>query len=223
MYSLPPISAKLDSMVWMLAALSMLLGNLAAIPQSSLKRLLAYSSIAHAGYLLMPLVVMGESGTHRTDAAASILFYLVAYALANLGAWAVVVALEKENGAGVAVNDLAGLYRKSPFLAACMAVFMLSLMGMPPMLGFVGKFYLFSSTVAAGQTTLALVGLLASLISAVYYLRVIVVMYMRQGEREFHATFFIRLTAGVAAAALLIAPIVATPIFTWLWKLVFGV
>jgi NADH-quinone oxidoreductase subunit N len=220
---LSAVSAELSSMVWMLAALSMLLGNLAAMPQSNLKRLLAYSSIAHAGYLLMPLVVMGERGQALADAVASILFYLIAYALANWGAWAVVIALEKENGAGVAVNDLAGLYRKSPFLAACMAVFMLSLTGMPPLLGFVGKLYLFSSVVAVGQTTLALVGLLASLVSAVYYLRVIFTMYMRPGEPELHATIFIRLTAGASAAALIILPILATPIFKWMWQVVFGV
>jgi NADH-quinone oxidoreductase subunit N len=217
------ISAELASLVWMLAALSMLLGNLAAIPQSSLKRMLAYSSIAHGGYLMMPMVALGEQGRPLADAVASILFYLIVYALANLGAWAVVITLEKENGAAVEVYDLAGLARKSPFLAVCMAVFMLSLIGMPPLMGFVGKFYLFSSVVQVGQVSLALVGLLASLVSAVYYLRVIVVMYMRPGDPELHDTPFIRLTAGGMALGLLVFSIFATPIFNWLWRLVFGV
>jgi NADH-quinone oxidoreductase subunit N len=218
---LSSVSGELVAMIWMMAALSMLLGNLAALPQRSLKRMLAYSSIAHAGYLLMPLVSMGNASRVFYDAVISILFYLVAYALANLGAWAVVIALEKENGASVEVDDLAGLYRKSPFLAACMAVFMLSLTGMPPLLGFVGKLYLFSSTVAVGQNVLALVGLVASLISAVYYLRVIVVMYMRQGEPQLRDSIFIRLTAGAMALALIALPIFVTFVFTGLWRLVF--
>lgn len=135
----PQVSADLTPILWVLAALTMFLGNVVAIAQRNIKRMLAYSSIAHAGYLLMALVPYGQQGLSG-DVSASLLFYLAAYALSNFGAWAVVMVLERQDDQGLALDDYAGLGSKSPFLAACMAVFMLSFAGVPPTLGFVGKF-----------------------------------------------------------------------------------
>ncbi len=172
-------------MLWGLAALTMLVGNLLAISQTNIKRMLAYSSIAHAGYILMALTAYGKPKV-AGDAVASALFYLVTYALTSFGTWAVVIALEKAEGKGLEIADYAGLGRKRPLLAAAMTVFMLSLTGMPPTLGLVGKFYLFRTAIQGGFIGLAVIGVLTSLISAYYYLRVVVTMYMREGEPEIH-------------------------------------
>jgi NADH-quinone oxidoreductase subunit N len=159
----------------------MIVGNLLAISQSDIKRMLAYSSIAHAGYILMAFVPYGNAEVAPV-AIASGLFYLVAYSVTNFGAWAVVISLEKSEGRGLAISDYAGLAKKHPVLAAAMTVFMLSLIGFPPTLGLVGKFYLFRSVMAGGFIWLAIIGVVTSLISAYYYLRVVVTMYMQEGE-----------------------------------------
>jgi NADH-quinone oxidoreductase subunit N len=170
----PSLGLDLTPILWALAALTMILGNVVAIAQSNIKRLLAYSSIAHAGYILMAIVPFGN-GKVSQDAVASALFYLVAYALTSYGAWAVVIALETVEQKGLALDDYAGLGRKYPGLAAAMAVFMLSFTGVPPTLGFVGKFYLFRTVLEGGFTSLAVIGVLTSLVSAYYYLRIIVI------------------------------------------------
>ena len=169
--------------LWTISALTMFLGNVVAIAQSNIKRLLAYSSIAHAGYILMAFVPYGNTAVNK-DTVSAALFYLVAYALTSFGAWAVVIALEKAEGQGLELDDYAGLARKYPLLAASMAVFMLSFTGVPPTLGFMGKFYLFRTVIEGGYLGLALIGVFTSLISAYYYLRVIVIMYMREGEPD---------------------------------------
>ncbi len=179
----PVLGEKLTPILWTLAALTMFLGNLVAIAQSNIKRMLAYSSIAHAGYILMALTAYANPQM-RQMAVSAALFYLLAYALTNFGAWGVVAALEKQNGGGLELNDYAGLGRKSPALAAAMTIFMLSFTGVPPTLGLIGKIYLFRVTVEAGFIGLAVIGVLTSLVSAYYYLRVVVVMYMREGEPE---------------------------------------
>ncbi len=199
----PSLSTDLTMILWSVSALTMFLGNVVAIAQSNIKRLLAYSSIAHAGYILMALVPYGNSAA-RADTISAALFYLVAYALTSFGAWAVVIALEKSEGQGLALDDYAGLARKYPLLAACMAVFMLSFTGIPPTLGFMGKFYLFRTVIEGGYLGLALIGVFTSLISAYYYLRVIVIMYMREGEPIARNEFWVKFTA-VASAVLLIA------------------
>ena len=191
--ALPEISADLTPILWGLAALTMIVGNLLAIAQKNIKRLLAYSSIAHAGYLLMALAVYGQAQA-ADDAVAAALFYLAAFAVASFGAWAVVIALEKTdlsletvNRKGLLLEDYAGLGRKSPLLAAAMTVFMLSFTGVPPTLGFAGKFFLFRTTLEAETpafVVLALIGVLTSLLSAYYYLKVVVIMYMQAGEPE---------------------------------------
>ena len=159
-----------------LAVLTMTVGNLAALRQVSLKRMLAYSSIAHAGYILVGLTAANSTGV------AAVLFYLFAYAFMNIGAFAVVIALEKQGEGDVIISQVRGLARSHPLLAAAMAVFMFSLTGIPPFAGFFGKLYLFQAAVQANMAWLAIVGVLNSAISAYYYLNVIVQMYMAKDE-----------------------------------------
>jgi NADH-quinone oxidoreductase subunit N len=210
----PALGLDLTPVLWGLAALTMILGNLVAISQANIKRLLAYSSIAHAGYILMALVPLGQ-GQVVSDSVAAALFYLLAYALASFGAWAVVIALEKAEGKGLSLDDYAGMGRKYPFLAAAMAVFMLSFTGVPPTLGFVGKFYLFRTVLEGGFVGLALIAVLTSLVSAYYYLRVVVIMYMRDGEPEARNEPWLNLTAGATAALTVLLSIFSAPLFNW--------
>ena len=192
------LAVDLTPILWALAAVTMIVGNLLAISQSDIKRMLAYSSIAHAGYILMAFVPYGNPDVAPVSIAAG-LFYLVAYAVTNFGAWGVVIALEKSEGSGLAISDYAGLGRKRPALAAAMTIFMLSLIGLPPTLGLVGKFYLFRSVIAGGFYGLAIIGVVTSLISAYYYLRVVVTMYMREGEPATEREFWLDLTWGAMA------------------------
>jgi len=164
--------------LWVLAILTMTVGNLLAITQSSVKRMLAYSSIAHAGYLLIAVVAGKEGGGQ------ALLYYLLTYAPMTLGAFGVVMVLKKGEKNYEAYSDYAGLGFKRPFLGIAMSLFMLSLAGFPPLAGFTGKFYLFRSAVVAGYTSLAVIGALNSLLSVIYYLRVIVMMYMEEGGVE---------------------------------------
>ncbi len=210
----PSLGADLTPVVWVLAALTMLVGNVVAIAQTNIKRMLAYSSIAHAGYILMAFVAFGNPAT-QADAVASALFYLVTYALTSYGAWAAVIALEKQNGQGLDISDFAGLGRRRPLLAAAMTVFMLSLTGMPPTLGLVGKFYLFRTVIEAGQVGLAIIGVLTSLISAYYYLRVVVVMYMREGTPETTREPWLDFTWALSAVATVVLSVLPMALFTW--------
>src|SRR5258708_4593069 len=179
----PSLSPGLTPILVVLSALTMIAGNLIAIAQSNIKRLLAYSSIANAGFILMAFVPFGQAKVVAISVAAG-LFYLASYIVANFGAWAVVIALENAEGKGLEIADYAGLARKYPALSAAMAIFMLSLIGVPPTLGFVGKFYLFRAVIAGQFYLLAVIGVITTLISAYYYLRVVVMMYMREGDPE---------------------------------------
>ena len=210
----PSIAADMTDVFWALAALTMILGNVIAISQTNIKRLLAYSSIAHAGYILMAFVPYGNADV-RADSVAAGLFYLVAYAITNFGAWAVVIALEKEAGRGLELNDYAGLARKHPIHAAAMAIFMLSLIGLPPTIGLIGKLYLFRAVIAGGFTGLAIIGVLTSLVSAYYYLRVVVIMYMHDGEPETEREAFLDLTTIITAIATVVISFVPQFLFTW--------
>jgi NADH-quinone oxidoreductase subunit N len=209
----PAISVNITPVLWALAALTMILGNFVAIAQKNIKRLLAYSSIAHAGYILMALVPYGQPDV-SANSVASALFYLVAYAFTNFAAWAVVIALEKVEERGLELDDYAGLGRKYPALAAVMTVAMLSFTGVPPTLGFVGKFFLFRTVVQGGYIGLALIGVLTSLISAYYYLRVVVVMYMKDGEPEIRQELWLQVTAFVAALAVVLLSIFSSPLLS---------
>ena len=211
-FAFPGLSADLVPVLWGLAAVTMIGGNLIAIAQTDIKRMLAYSSIAHAGYILMALVSYGDPKVAQ-DSVASALFYLVAYAITSFGAWAMVIALEQAEGKGLEIKDYAGLGRKYPVLAAAMTVFMLSLTGIPPTLGLVGKLYLFRTVVEGGFIGLAVIGVLTSLISAYYYLRVVVVMYMREGEPQVTSDSWVYLTVGVTALATVILSLVPADLF----------
>jgi NADH-quinone oxidoreductase subunit N len=192
------LAVDITPILWALSALTMVAGNLLAISQTDIKRMLAYSSIAHAGYILMAFVPYGNPEVAPVSIAAGI-FYLVSYVLTNFGTWAVVIAIEKQEGRGLEISDYAGIGRKYPALAAAMTVFMLSLIGLPPTLGLVGKFYLFRAVLDGGFIWLAIIGVVTSLISAYYYLRVVVNMYMREGEPTIEREFWLSLTWGAAA------------------------
>ncbi len=210
----PSLSADLTPVLWVLAALTMFVGNIVAIAQTNIKRMLAYSSIAHAGYILMALVAFGNPAV-AGDSVASALFYLVAYAVTSFGAWSVVMALEKPDARGLEINDFAGLGRRKPLLAAAMTVFMLSFTGMPPTLGLVGKFFLFRTAIEGGFIWLAVIGVLTSLISAYYYLRVVVVMYMREGESQAEGEPWLNFTTVVMALATVVLSFIPMALFSW--------
>jgi NADH-quinone oxidoreductase subunit N len=170
-------------LLWVLAALTMTVGNVVAVAQSNLKRMLAYSSIAHVGYMFVGLVAGGTPG------AAAVLFYLLAYVFTTAGTFGVITMCERAGQEAVEVADYAGLARRSPVLALVLSLFLLSLVGIPPLAGFVGKFYVFGSAVRAGYIWLAVIGVLNSAVAAYYYLRVIVYMYMREPEGETAASY----------------------------------
>jgi NADH-quinone oxidoreductase subunit N len=168
-----PIFTDLTTILAIIAVLTMSVGNLIAIAQRNIKRMLAYSSIAHAGYILVALV----SGTERGAAAA--VFYIIAYTAMNIGAFGLVILLGKKGEEDLTINGYSGLAKKFPIISLGMSLFMLSLAGIPPTAGFMGKFYIFTSAISAGYTWLAIVGVINSVISVYYYLRVIVVIYMK--------------------------------------------
>ena len=158
--------------LWVVAAATMIVGTVVGVAQSSVKRMLAYSSIAHGGYLLLALL-SGDTGR------GAILFYLLAYAVTNLGAFGVIAVLETADRPNDRVSDYAGLWSSRPALAALMTVFLLSLGGFPPLAGFIAKWYVFTAAVKAGYTSLAIIGVLTSVVSVFFYLRIVVMMYMR--------------------------------------------
>jgi NADH-quinone oxidoreductase subunit N len=176
--ALGELQASWAPVFWGLAVLTMTVGNLIAIAQQNIKRLLAYSSIAHAGYLLIALVAGGAPGF------GGLLYYLVAYAFMTLGAFAVVVALEQREDRRVLLSEYGGLGFRYPLLGVAMALCMFSLAGLPPTAGFMAKFYVFSAAVEQGYVGLAVIGVVNSLISVYYYLRPIVLMYMEEAKGE---------------------------------------
>jgi len=211
---LPELAAAWAPLIALLAALTMVLGNVVAVVQLNLKRLLAYSSIAHAGYLLIALVAMG-AGTPATaaDAMAGLLFYLLVYTLMTLGAFGAVVVAEGEGrGENPSLRDLAGLGARHPWLAGMIALFLVSLAGLPPTAGFFAKFYVFKAAIEAGPLGLAvaIVGVLTSVISVYYYLRVAYYAVVARPaaadadvERPFYASGPVWVGLGVAALLVL--------------------
>src|SRR5262245_36285693 len=174
--ALPGAPVDWAPLMWALAALSMTIGNVVAIAQQDLKRMLAYSSIAHGGYMLIGVVAGGSLGY------GAVLFYMLVYTFTTVGAFGVLLLLERAGGESIDVRALSGMSARHPLLALVLSVFLLSLIGIPPTAGFVGKFYLFGGAVQAGYVWLAVVGVLNSAVAAYYYLRVIVYMYMREPE-----------------------------------------
>jgi NADH-quinone oxidoreductase subunit N len=165
-------------LIWVTAALSMTLGNISALVQTNIKRLLAYSSIAHAGYLLVAFAALPENGIPAA------MFYTASYAAMNVGAFAVVSHVGGAGERHVALEDYAGLGRRSPLLAAILTIFLLSLIGIPITGGFFAKFYVFSAALQANLVWLTIIGVLNSAVGAYYYLRIIVLMYMREPKEE---------------------------------------
>jgi len=164
------------------SALSMIVGNLAAITQDNVKRMLAYSSIAHAGYALLGIIAVNEMGLR------GVLIYTFVYVFANLGIWSIVLMMKRHEYAGEQVADFEGLHSRAPFWAFAMFVFLLSLGGIPPTAGFIGKYFLFYAAVQAGFGWLAVIAVLMSAVSMFYYLRLVVAMYLRDGKEADVAT-----------------------------------
>jgi NADH-quinone oxidoreductase subunit N len=187
-------------LIWVSAALSMTLGNVSALVQNNVKRLLAYSSIAHAGYLLVAFAAAPGLGTSAA------MFYTAAYAAMNLGAFAVVSHFANASERYVTLEDYEGLGRSSPLLAATLTVFLLSLIGIPVTGGFFAKFYVFSAAVKANLIWLTIIGVLNSGVGAYYYLRIIVMMYMRESRKEVPVTR-VPIALRVALAACMIATV----------------
>lgn len=208
-----PLADKWTGVVALLAVLSMLVGNLLALVQRDIKRMLAYSGIAHMGYLLLALVSPGP------DAWKPILVYLMAYALMNAGAFAVITLLYRRAGEQHLVSDLAGLGFRQPVLGACLAISMLSLGGIPPTFGFFGKYLVFLQAISKGHVGLVIVGVVASLIGVFYYLRVVYTLYMKpetQPAADLGADGWGRLAAVLAAAATLLLGILPYRLLGWM-------
>lgn len=210
----PSLGTDLAPVLVGVVAATLIIGNVAAIAQKNMKRLLAYSSISHAGFILMAFVPYAQDAVHRATVAAA-LFYLVAFAITSFGSWAVVMILERAEGQGLELSDYAGLGRKHPALAAAMLVFMLSFAGVPPTLGFAGKFYLFRAVLEGGYVGLAVLGVLTSLVSAYYYLRVVVVMYFQEGKPQAEGSLLLNWTTGLTAVGTVALFFVMQPLFDW--------
>ena len=198
------------------AALTMLVGNVSAVVQQNVKRMLAFSSVGHAGYILMGLVGAGAATNEvgRNLGVQSLVFYLVTYALSNMAAFGVLVALERRGEAAWNLDDLNGLFNRAPGLAVAMMLAMLSLAGVPITAGFAGKLYVFSSAWSGGLGWLALVGVITSAISAFFYLRVIIQMFMRDPVREApnYNSGPLRVALAIAAAGILLVGIIPGPV-----------
>lgn len=172
-----------SNILWIVAVLTMTIGNLVALSQTNLKRMLAYSSIAHAGYLLIGIIASTKIGI------ASVLLYLFIYSFTNIGAFMMVVLMCKKNMRGDQISDFKGLASSNPLVAGSFVIFALSLIGLPPTGGFIGKFYLFSSAIQTEYYWLAMIGFLNSVISLYYYFRVVMYMYMQDATHEIELSF----------------------------------
>src|SRR5947208_10760052 len=192
---------------WVLAVLTMFAGNLGALVQTNMKRLLAYSSIAHAGYILVAFAAvtsMAQGGSEEAAPAyAAVLFYLLSYALVKLGAFTIVSQLGGFGEKNLSLDDYAGLSQRQPFVAAMLSIYLLSLLGLPVTAGFFGKFYIFKAAVNSHLISLAVLMAINSVIGAYYYLRVIVVMYMREPSAEAAAAGPVPFPIGVNAVLLI--------------------
>jgi NADH-quinone oxidoreductase subunit N len=217
-----PLGPRWATLLAILAVASMTLGNVAAILQDNIKRMLAYSSIAHAGYVLMGLIAvgLGDSVETREYGLKAVLLYLFIYTFVNFGAFAMVIILRREQIAGDRVGDFAGLARRAPWAAFAMLVFMLSLAGIPMTAGFIGKWYLFGAAVKAHYAWLAVVAVINSAVSLYFYVRVVVNMYMKAPEEaaRFAPSWGQRVAVGVCMAFTLVFGIFPQPIISFAEK-----
>lgn len=197
MEALPNLQVEWSGVLILLAMLTMTVGNVIAIAQTNIKRMLAYSSIAHAGYVLIGLAAANDDGISGA------MFYLLIYCVMNIGAFGAVILAKTADGESLMISDYAGLGTRKPLLAMFMSVMLLSLAGFPPTAGFVGKFYIFKAAVGAGHIWLVIIGAINTAISAFYYLRVVVTMYMREPEEELEFTpYASTLVIGLVIAAI---------------------
>jgi len=201
-----PVQPLWQPILWWLAVLTMTLGNVVALAQTNIKRMLAYSSIAHAGYILIALV------TNTPEAMSALIYYLLAYTLMTAGAFGVSILFSGKGDTGYSIYDYAGLGFRYPWIGAAMTVFMVSLAGFPPTAGFFAKFYLFSAAVQQGLTSIVVIAVINSVISVYYYFRVVVLMYMQRRDAEepritLKAYGPVGLAVGLAAAAVLLVGI----------------
>ncbi len=219
----PLQAAQWGSAIAILAGLTLIIGNFAALAQTNVKRMLAYSSIAHAGYLLVAIPAIAQFTAafplKAYDAMGAILFYLLSYGLTTLGAWAVVTTIERreadgESG-GLTFDAYRGLWSRQPGLALGMALFMFSLAGLPPTAGFVGKFLIFSAAIEANYVWLAVLGVITSLVSAYYYLRLVVMMFMRPGTPTVAEGWGARLSVSLMALATLAIGLFPYPVIAF--------
>ena len=210
-------ATHLTTLLSWLAVFTMIFGNAAAIMQDNLKRMLAYSGIAHSGYILIGMIAAGF-GTAYNHAAPAVLFYLISYSVMTFGSFALIAVLERTENANLSVEDLKGLGRKYPLLAGCLTLLMFSLAGLPPSLGFFGKFYIFSAAIEQDMYWLPFWGVISSVISVYYYLRPAVMMYMfdpkeSADQDDIEAKFMSRFAVGVCAILILVMGIFASPVF----------
>lgn len=201
--------------LWIMAALTMLIGNIGALVQDDLKRMLAYSSIAHAGYLLMALSSVGAIGADQNPALGSLGFYLLAYTFMNAGAFAVLSLLTKDGNDATDIRSLSGLGKSHPMLALGLTICLISLAGIPPTMGFVGKFYLFSAAVGAGEVGLAMIGAIGAAAGVYYYLRPMLYMYMHEGHPEVAHDGRAKLALGVSAVVLIVLGCAPASVLAW--------
>jgi len=208
-------SPAVEQTKWMavaavLSVLSMVIGNFVAIAQRDLKRMLAYSGIAHVGYMMIAILVLSE------DAAAAIMIYTLTYALMNIGAFGVVSLLAKNQNDPQTLADIAGLGFRRPFHGFALSIFMFSLAGLPPTAGFISKFYIFKVAVESGAIGIALVGIGTSIVSVYYYLRVVYYLYMKEAEETTPQTasgVFSTSALALAMLGIFIIGIFPTPLF----------
>jgi NADH-quinone oxidoreductase subunit N len=213
----PSLSGTWGLLTAIIAALTLILGNVVAISQSNVKRMLAYSSIAHAGYVLLAVSAAAQPDVTPYAVSAAI-FYLLTYTVTNLGAFAIVMAVERDDRSGNQIEDFAGLGRTRPLLAVLMTLFMLSLTGVPPSAGMVGKFFVFQAAVRASTSNplllaVTIIAVLTSVVSAFYYLRIPVVMYFREGDGEARLQPVLGVALGLTALATLVLGIIPTAFF----------
>jgi NADH-quinone oxidoreductase subunit N len=210
--TLSPMVADWTPILWAIAVATMVVGTVVGVSQTNLKRMLAYSSIAHGGYLLVAIIAANDVGK------ASLLFYLAAYAVTNVGAFAVIALLGSRHEANDELRDYAGLWHTHPALAALMTIFLLSLGGFPPTAGFIAKWYTFTAAVGAGYYGLAVIGVLTSVVSVYFYLRIVVMMYMSERDaRPVPPPVSPVAMAGLVAsvAAVLVLGVLPAPVIAW--------
>jgi NADH-quinone oxidoreductase subunit N len=208
----PSIQSRWGSAIYMIAALTMILGNVIAVVQPNIKRMLAYSSIAHAGYVAVALAAISQRGVSAA------LFYLLSYSLMNLGAFAIVTMLGRSEDKLVNLTDYAGLAAKRPGLAALLSVFLLSLAGVPGTAGFAGKFFIFRAALESRLVWLTIIGVLTTVVSFYYYLYVIVQMYMREPKEDFSDVLIpgsVKIALVVSAVGTLYLGVLPTLVIEW--------